>query len=356
MAAKKKSKSSRAKADPRGKIPEKPRSVASNYEDIPDASSDEFAYLVAYLAWYEGLTANAIVKRLKWPPEPRLLMQVKRALRRAHGQFLQLRPPDRDDLQAKLNRRFNRGEEEPITFHVVDDTHARGGGPVFAKAAEIVSSVVEQVTQERIAARDRAAKSNTPDSTEQPVICNAGGRTVYGMVNAMRRRPPVLPDDLEANPKHLPLFVAGNSAYLERRFDHSASFLSVTLANFFEASSLAMPPEMDEQHKSEHRQYVSQARLFICGAGTCDQENPGLMMLHLEKRGVAIPEDAVGDLSFNLLDAKGFRVELCPEAQEFMRRLNPTLDLEMLRHIARKGNRILLILEAPNPAAKLRIG
>jgi hypothetical protein len=38
-----------------------------------------------------------------------------------------------------------------------------------------------------------------------------------------------------------------------------------------------------------------------------------------------------------------------------MKQINPTLDLEMLRRIG-NGNRIVLILEAPDPSWKLQIG
>src|SRR2546425_53099 len=70
--------------------------------ELPDPGSDKFAYLVAALAWRDGLTANAIAKELKLPPKPLYLMQVKRALKRAHNRFLKLEPLEDEKLSDEL--------------------------------------------------------------------------------------------------------------------------------------------------------------------------------------------------------------------------------------------------------------
>ena len=310
-----------------------------------DPGSKEFAFRVAHLAWYEGLTANAIVTKMGLQKKSLSLMQVKRALRRAHGEFIRLIPPSQQRLESELNARFD-GRTQ---FYIVDDQNVQGG-LVSAKAAEVVSGFVEELIV-------KTSGSGNSGHTDQvlPVVCNAGGNAVWGMVNAMQRQVSSFADDPDKEDDKPPCFVAGNSAYLPDRFDRSASFLSVTLAGLYRAPSLAMPAPADPNRNETHREHVKRCQLFICGAGSCGStENSGLMMSQLRQHGLEVPKDAVGDLSFNLLNKYGDLVDLCDDGKKVMKNLNPTLDLATIHSIGKSG-RVLLILESSDPRSKLDI-
>ena len=102
-----------------------PRTNESSAE-LPPAGSDEFAHLVAAYAWEEGLTANAIVRRLDLPIEPIYLMQVKRALKRGKDKFLQLLPLEHEkcqqELSAKVMKKLKRhllNQSVLLKYHLV---------------------------------------------------------------------------------------------------------------------------------------------------------------------------------------------------------------------------------------------
>jgi hypothetical protein len=368
MATKKRSSKSRAPASTRrpgpdrGGVPAR-REVKVKVKEpdarLPDPGSDAFAFLVAEYAWRDGLTANAIVRRLKLSSTPQHLMQVKRALKRAYGHFLQLLPPRAKRLQDDLDLRVNVKERRrnAIRFHVVEDEWGPAYGPVCACAAELVSEIIREATR-RGADRPPARRPESgPDAggRKEPdvVICNAGGRTISEMVRAMLRDPPVVDESEErsAPVKDRLLFVAGNAAYLPDQFHRSANFLSVTMSELFGAEHLALPMVEAPGFPRHYEDLVDHASLFICGVGSLDS---GLMSKFFADRGWPIPGRAVGDLAFNLLDERGDAVELPEEARGFMNQVNPGLKLPKLMRIA-ANQRVLLIFDSEPPEAKTPI-
>jgi DNA-binding transcriptional regulator LsrR (DeoR family) len=339
---------SRKKKSGRGTRPQA-EALRAGSEQAPgdEAKRDRFAYTVAALAWREGLAANAIVRALGLESKPVHLMKVKRALLRAHDkQFLTLRPPMDQALEQELFQRIKeRCGNDKLRLYVVNDLLPPATGLVIAQAAEVAFDIIKEVARARAGAAGdgRAAR---PDV----VISNAGGRTVAEVVKVLRRNPPLLDESDEEDARlrqHL-LFVAANAAYLPTHFHRSANFLAVTMAETFRARHFALPREDADELVQEHKQLVSNADLFICGAGS---RQSGLMTQYFLKARHDIPPEAVGDLAFNLLDREGNPVGMVsPAGQELLKRLNPTLDLQTLRNIAER-RRVLLVLdsEAPSP-------
>lgn len=321
---------------------------------LPDAGSAEFAYLVAGYAWRDGLTANAIVRRLDLPSTAHNLMNVKRALKRAQGRFLKLIPPEAPRLEVELSALVN-GERarNPIRFTVVEDEWAPSNGPVIARAAELTMEMILEAARRppaRVAAADEIEpQPRLPDV----VICNAGGHTISAMVKSLVRNPPAA-DESDQPGRRLRdrlIFVAGNAAYLPDQFNRSANFLSVTMAELFGAQHLALPQVEDEHFPKHHKDLLDRTSVFVCGAGSRDF---GLISKYFNDRSWEIPAAAVGDIAFNLIDENGDEVELTGSAKDLMRRVNPTLNLNRLLHIA-AHNRVLLILDSEEPAQKVQV-
>lgn len=321
-----------------------------------DPKSDEFAYTVAAYAWRDGLTANSIARELGYRSTPRNLMRIKRALRRAHGRFLTLKPMPHDQLRDDLCEKFNQDEKvRDIRFYVVNDFSEPASAAVFARAAELAMQFITQAALGK--SPDGFARTQIPTEGSQQetdvIICNAGGQTVSETVKALVRSAPLLDaSDKEADRLRQRLrFVAGNAAFTSESFHQSASFLSVTMAEVFGARHTAMPVE-DEAALQRHGQLVETAALFICGAGTRES---GLMADKFEKKGFQIPDAAVGDIAFNMVNKDGADVRLSSqEAMDYLRHMNPSLDLSRLLHIASQG-RVLLILHSEPPELKTAI-
>jgi hypothetical protein len=315
-------------------------------EEAHDPASPEFAYLVAEYAWQDGLTANKIAQKLGLPPEPRFLMQVKRALRRAQNTFLKLIPPQEEELSGELSRRVNSDKRRPIRFYVVNDTLG-GRAPLFVRAAQVILEIILDVIQ------SKPSPTSADETPPDVVVCNAGGRAVSETVKALLRDPPLL-DESDERAQRLRdrlLFVAGNSAYDPKQFHRSANFLAVTMAELFGARHLALPRVEEEAMRAEHASVVGNAALFICGAGAAAPSD-GLMAQLFTQHQWKLVSKSVGDLAFNLLDKDGNEVELAdPDATLFMRQVNPTLTLLRIRQIAAKNN-VLLILATDDPEPK----
>lgn len=316
-------------------------------------SIEEFVYRVAVHAWKDGLTANAITRKLFSDRSALHLMQVKRALQRAlNANVLRLVPPPATELGQKLDQLVNgtkaQDDKSRIELHVVLDNEQVEGAPVYAMAAELISTHIVEALR-----RVRSSKAK-----DRIVICNAGGRTVTETVRALARNPPIL-DEFEDDPAVLQklLFVAGNAAYEPTQLNLSANFLSVTMAELFAADHLALPKVENEKVLEEHANRVAQASLFVCGVGTCrGEQNLSLLMRYFKDRGWKMPPAAAGDLAFNLLDRHGRKVDFPTEAsREFMRQLNPSLDLSTIMDIASK-QRVLIVLDSVAPTEKAEIG
>jgi hypothetical protein len=299
-----------------------------------DRSSEEFAYLVANLAWTEGRSVSGILAALGLKATSLHIMQVKRALKRAQNSLLVIRPPMCESLASALVKKFGGA----LRYHVVDDAYGPSG-PIFARTAEII---VETIT-------DLLSRS-----TGTIRICNAGGRNLLETVNAIRRMPPAI-DESEARRLE---FVAANSVYLSDAFDRSANYLAVALAHTFGASHYAIPIVGDE-HSDRLREKVRSASIFICSAGTCNFEgSPGLMAESFKKEGFDIPPKTVGDIAFNFLERDGAPVRFANELiHAYIGRINPTVGLAELKEFAlNRDKRLLVILNATDPKEKIDIG
>ncbi len=273
-------------------------------------------------------------------------MQVKRGLKRAHNRFLRFEPPPHAQLAEDLSAVVNARRERKTRFHVVEDTWGPSFAGVYAKAAELVV----QITSEAVRKNEKRQEADR----EQVVVCNAGGRTISDMVKALQRNPPVLDESDEKArelTKHL-IFVAANEAYQPAQFHRSANFLSVTMAQLFEAQHWAVPRVVDAELRAHHQNLVDKSALLICSAGTLER---GLMRQYFDEHQWQVPPDAVGDLAFNFLDSSGSVVQSpSPEARAFLSNVNPTLDAARLMHIA-ATSRVLLILDAIEPVTKRKI-
>ena len=324
------------------------RMAREKANEPPDAQSEKFAFLVATYAWQEGLTANKIAREIFQDSSPLHLMQVKRALGRAHGTMLKLKPPVVPDLETRLDKVVNADIKDKMRFYVVDDRYVGSGIPVYVKAAEVVGGyILEFGNKEKtyIPGKQKPAEDSV-------LICNAGGRTVAETVKALSRNPPILKDS--ANDL---LFVAANTAYRPTEFQLSANFLSVTMAEVFNSAHLALPMQEDKKLADDHKELVARTSLFVCSAGSCHAgDESGLMSKYLKDYGCKVPKNAVGDIAFNLLDENGHVVKLAEKPMRFMRKINPSVDIETFREIVRMGNRVLLILGSDDPGTKKSIG
>jgi DNA-binding transcriptional regulator LsrR (DeoR family) len=306
----------------------------------PRFGSDEFLFLVASLAWSDGLTANAIVKRVGLQPTAANLMSVKRALKRAHGKYLKLLPKPGGEQEQLLDARFNQDRQHgrKIAFHVVDDRHPHS--PPFAAVAARAAALVHDKIRELNQVQGR-----------QAVVCNAGGRTVFEMVRALQRHPPaedVLGEDQE-NPL---MFVAANAAYDGKRFANSANFLCVSLAQLFSGEHHALELLEGMEFRNTFCDDVRRTDLLICGVGT---RQDGMMSQLFDRQRWAIPEGAVGDVVFNFIDRDGRPLDIQhSKAREYIEHANPALDIPTLLQIA--GNKtVVLILDAEQPELKHEI-
>ncbi len=310
-----------------------------------DPHGDEFAYLVAKYAWSDGLAVNTIVKRLGWVPTSLHLMQVRRALVRAHGKFLSFAPPIEESLAKKLATKVNAAKSRKIRFTVVKDAIPNEPaqslyGVVSAHAARLVAEIIHDM-----------AKTTPYRQKHDLVICNAGGRTISQIVQALSRNQPVVErskEAMEQYPKRLK-FIAGNAGYLPTRFNQSANFLSVTMAELFGADHEAHPLVVTDKGLKNYQELVDRTVLFICGTGT---SKTSLMAEHFKP--LQIPEKAVGDLAFNLLDIEGRSVKLPPEAVKMMDTINPVMTIQAIQEIANRG-RVLLVLDGEKPEDKTDI-
>lgn len=310
----------------------------------PNFGSDEFLFLVASLAWSQGLTANAIVKRVGLQPTAANLMSVKRALKRAHGKYLTLRTKPGGEQERHLDERFNQDRQHgrKIAFHVVDDRHVHSPpfAAVAARAAELVYGKIREFHQ----VQGRPA-----------VVCNAGGRTVFEMVRALQRHPPA-DDDFAAegsDPQESPfIFVAANAAYDGKRFENSANHLCVSLAQLFGGRHHALELVEGMESRDSFCEDVRRTDLLICGVGT---RRDGMMSQLFDRHQWAIPKEAVGDVAFNFIDRDGLPLPIQDSrARDYIASVNPALDISTLLQIA--GNKsVVLILDAEQPEIKHEI-
>jgi DNA-binding transcriptional regulator LsrR (DeoR family) len=245
--------------------------------DIPVG---DFEYRVARLAWEQGLAENSILKSLNWERTADNYVKIRRALQRAvKDGLLHLQPPRNRVLEKQLVEAFPHLELDHI--HVEIDRAA-----ACLAAARLVSTEIEEFLY----------RSNKPEM----VIANAGGRTVRDTITYLQRLVPVPP---QVKDKRL-VFLSLNNAEIHNQFDQCANFISVRLAQIYEAGGtqhFAVVRPSDANTKAEYEAKVKAIDLLISSAGSRD----GFLSDWLKRWKMELPENAVGDVAFHLIDNEG---------------------------------------------------
>lgn len=296
---------------------------------------NDFVYQVADLAWRKGLTANFIAKDLGSPGDPKMIMAVKRALRKAIDDgTLVLNVPREDEYRDTLKRMWPR-----IDFTIVRNNLVAKGDAVHIAASDELAAKIEELW-----------KTDKPDV----VIANAGGQAVSETVRYLHQRNrPVLD---AAMGKRL-VFISLNSAGRARRFQQSSNYLAVRLAEIYEGDHIAMLGPADTSIDQEYTPLVENIDLLLCGAGGPDS----LLAECAKEEGINLPSEMVGDLAFIPLDENGRRVQE-PRLQEVIdKKLHaaPAYD-EILRIAAHPPRAVMVVLSGasklPIAIALLRAG
>lgn len=261
-----------------------------------DATSGDFEYRVARLAWEEGLSSNTILERLRWPKTAENITKIRRALEKAvrHG-LVELKPPRNKQLEDSLRQRFPGLKE----VHVQVDRAA-----ACLDAARLIAAEIDQFI-------------GGPE--KRMVIANAGGGTVRDAIGYLQRLVPVPP---RATGKTL-IFLSLNAAEAHDSFDQCANFISVRLAQIYAGDGtqhFALVKPWDEKTGNEYRERLQEIDLLISSAGS----RVGFLSNWLGRRNKALPDRAVGDVAFHLIDKKGKQVVLDDD-------IRPLLEEELAR-------------------------
>jgi DNA-binding transcriptional regulator LsrR (DeoR family) len=313
-----------------GSTMERPDNVRTH---LPaDSPVGDFEYKVARLAWEKGLAENSILNNLELDRTAENYMKIRRALQRAvsHG-LLELKPPRNKALESELVRTFPSLEAGQILVEV--DRAA-----ACLAAARLIAGEIEEFLY-------RSEKS-------EMVIANAGGRTIRDTVTYLQRLTPVPPPQVKG--KKL-IFLSLNAAEIHSQFDQCANFLSVRLAQIYEASGtqhFAVARPFDANTQAEYQDKVKAIDLLISSAGSRD----GFLSDWLKRRKWELPKQAVGDVAFHLIDSDGkwiepedkvkplFENELvrAPDWQELIQLFNKKKVLLVLAGLKQKVARALL--------------
>jgi len=247
----------------------------------------EFDYRVAELAWCDGLSSNVIVERLKLEKTPQNITRVRRALEKAvrHG-IMELHPPQNLHLESQLKEAFGQLRDVHVE---VDRTAA------CLRAAKIVAAEIEAFLR---------------GPNRQLIVANSGGRTVRDTVTCLQRLVPVAPMTKD---KSL-VFISLNAAEAHDRYDECANFLSVRLAQIYEAKHFAVVKPWDEQTGNAYGEALLNIDLMISSAGGSD----AFLSYWLAGRNEQVPPNAVGDVAFHLIDKLGNPVELKERNQQLL--------------------------------------
>jgi DNA-binding transcriptional regulator LsrR (DeoR family) len=254
----------------------------------PDDSAGGFEYRVASLAWEKGLAENSILRELDLGRTPENFMRVRRALQGAvsHG-LVQLNPPRNEQLERELVDAFPSLRKDHV--HVAID-----GSAACLAAARLLAHEVDNFLYRS-------------DKTEM-IIANAGGKTVGETVRYLQRLVPVPP---QVEGKEM-TFLSLNSAEIHDQFDQCANFISVRLAQIYHTPTtrhFAVVKPFDGRTKSEYREKLDRIDLVVSSAGG----RQAFLYQWLHRRNQQLPEGAVGDVAFHLIDYRGKQVQLPPK-------------------------------------------
>lgn len=315
----------------------------------PRRLSPDFVFYVAELAWHHGWAQRTIVKHLMddcqgnfdLPDDPdrsqrqaKTMMKVKHALKRAFEEgLLRLRPGRDRQLAKSLARVYPRERDRRIRFAVMDDRFAKASRPVCWHAAGWFGRMVQQML----------ASEQLQDKKEI-VIANAGGRTVSQMLRYLRRMAPILEEE---HRKRL-TFVSLNTAGFETKFEISANFLAVRMAEILGGRHHAVIAQRRCLEQYEER--IANIDLLVCGLGAKD----GMLAAEFREHDMDFPEEAMGDLAFIPFGAKGQPLATQDGWSKVFDGLNPRPSVEELSWLRNQG-RILLMIDGGVPCEKADI-
>jgi DNA-binding transcriptional regulator LsrR (DeoR family) len=242
-----------------------------------------FEYKVAQLAWKEGLAENSILKSLDLKRTAKNYIRVRRALQKAvRYDLLKLQPPRNRVLEGRLTEAFPYLELDHI--HVEVDRAA-----ACLAAARLIAAEINEFLFD--------------SNKSQMIIANAGGRTVRDTVTYLQRLVHVPP---QVKDKKL-IFLSLNNAEIHSQFDQCANFISVRLAQIYDATKtqhFAVVRPVDDHTRAEYWAKVKAIDLLISSAGSRD----GFLSDWLRRWEFQLPKNAVGDVAFHLIDSEGNRI------------------------------------------------
>ena len=278
---------------------EQPMELPSDYPIGP------FDYQVAEMAWAKGLSSNTILEKFGLEKSPQNITRVRRALEKAvrHG-LIELKPPPNEKLKEQLRQGFPNAGEIDVE---VDRT------ATCVKAARIIADEIEAFL--------------CGPRTEM-IIANAGGRTVRDSIDCLQRLVPVPP---QIQGKKL-IFLSLNAAETHDRYDRCANFLSVRMAQIYDALHFAAVRSWDAKTRNEYRDKLKNIDLLISSAGTLsntdqslnNQEGAGFLADWIKSKDKELPAVAVGEIAFHLIDQRGQQVPLSNN-------IRTMIDKELLR-------------------------
>ena len=290
-------------------------------------------YTIAQLAWGRGMAVGNIVRELKMAGGANAanLMKVKRALERAvRDGILTLSLPPLEDLERRLREKLAQGRVSIDTLHVERD-HAAA----CYRAARLVDAEISAFLSE-------------DDPRDRLVVANAGGGTVAQICEYVQRLVVLPPAKLSG--KRL-VFVSLNVAEARDRFAEGSNFLTVRLARIYGCDHLTVVMSDDEVRHDRwgnaYQEAINAIDLMITSAGRLPGDHravPGFMAEWLQERGLALPGDAIGDIAFHFIDARGYPVQPDAKTAERIRRvIRPEPDWNTLDHLFHTG-KVLLVL------------
>jgi hypothetical protein len=251
-------------------------------------------YEIARLAWEEGKAESSILEARGEDKTPANYTKIRRALQKAvrHG-LLELKPPRNTQLERALALKYPSLEG----VHVAVDRAA-----ACLAAARMVASEIEDFLYRS----DRRTM----------VVANAGGRTVRDTITYLQRFVPA-PPDVNDKDKEL-IFVSLNAAEAHDQFDQCANFLTVRLAQIYDApitKHYAVVKNLPPGARDSYMKTLQQIDLLISSAG---DNTSGFLRDWLRDRGREWPVSAVGDVAFHVLDRRAKRAGLDEKTNQLL--------------------------------------
>ena len=276
-----------------------------------DREINSIVYVVAKLAWEKGLGANRIVDLLVNSPEfsvfrdrhsefsqgkktSRAYTLVTRALQRAViDGVLVLEMPTCDRLSQQLSERYHDIEGMEIRVEIDHEAACR-------RAAKAIFKKIEYLV-------DRSNGTDKRGDENQSIIyiANAGGRTVVDVIDELQRVVP-LHKQRGGDWRRL-CFLALNAAEAHDRFDQSANFCAVRMAQIFNGRRhFAVVKSASDEIKQEYVKAVQSIDFAVSSVGSHVNDCPSYLLEWLKGRDLRVPPNSfLGDLAFLPFDENG---------------------------------------------------